>query len=175
MVWDENSPAVEWARQVLPRLASEFFAAGRDIVRSSPTSKELHQLRLAAKRFRYTLELFRQCYDDGLQHQLEALGDLQSRLGSFNDCEVAMGLVKSASPQVAGCEEFLLFLTENGEEKRNACLHYWDKTFDVPGKEQFWLKSLSRPAEEHAGKGRTSRTRPGSKRRGRRKRGGSAG
>jgi CHAD domain-containing protein len=160
---DETISAAECARQVLPGLASEFFAAGRDVVRSSPTPKRLHKLRLAAKRFRYTLELFRQCYEDGLERHLKALGRLQSHLGSFNDCQVAVRLVKSDFKEVSGCQEFLQFLVENGDERRNTCLRYWHRTFDAPGRERFWLESLSSPVKEHASKRPVDQidTRPG--------------
>lgn len=78
---------------ILPVLADDFFAAGRAAAkRHDPES--LHQFRLHAKRFRYTLELFRRFYGSELKHCLEQLRELQQYLGAINDCVTAISLLE---------------------------------------------------------------------------------
>ena len=58
-----QSPTVEAvARRELPRLAEAFFREGRRAASQEASAKQLHKFRLAAKRFRYTLELFAELY-----------------------------------------------------------------------------------------------------------------
>ena len=59
----------------------------------TPHSRRLHRLRLATKRLRYTLELFRPCYGPGLEARLEELRKVQQRLGELNDCVAAWNLL----------------------------------------------------------------------------------
>jgi len=154
LLWDESKPAAECARQVLPKLATDFFSQGRDIVRSSPSAEELHQLRLSVKRFRYTLELFRPCYGNGLEQRLEALKRMQDHLGAMNDCETATSLVQSTLPETTGSEEFLQFLKKRGDEERTSFLGHWQETFDAPGQEEWWVEYLSRPESLASGRAR---------------------
>jgi len=49
---------------------------------------EHHEMRIAAKRFRYTLEAFGALFDDGLKGELRALKRLQDLLGEMHDCDV---------------------------------------------------------------------------------------
>ena len=93
--WDESKPAAESARQVLPKLAARLLLRGpRDRGVDSFASEDLHRLRLNVKRFRYTLELFRPCYGNGLEQRLEALKRMQDHLGAMNDCEATSALIE---------------------------------------------------------------------------------
>ncbi len=49
---------------------------------------EHHEMRIAAKRFRYTLEAFGALFDDGLKGELRVLKRLQDLLGEMHDCDV---------------------------------------------------------------------------------------
>src|SRR5436305_1807320 len=55
--WDERTTAAANARRVLPRLAADYFKEVRDFLATDREPKEFHRMRLASKRFRYTLEL----------------------------------------------------------------------------------------------------------------------
>jgi CHAD domain-containing protein len=150
--WDESRPAAECARMVLPKLAADFFREGRELVAASPSVEELHKLRLAVKRFRYTLELFRPCYGSGLEERLEALKRMQDHLGAMNDCETTIALLQEALSGVAGGDEFRQFLSARcGVEKENF-LRHWRETFDSSGQEDWWVGYLARP--ESLGSGR---------------------
>lgn len=152
MLWEESRPAAECARQVLPKLAADFFHEGRKIVASSPSIKDLHQLRLSLKRFRYTLELFRPCYGSGLEQRLEALKRLQDHLGAMNDCEAAASLVESTLPEADDAGGLLQFLKTRGEQEQEKVLVHWRDVFDAPRQEEWWVEYLTRP--ETMGSGR---------------------
>jgi CHAD domain-containing protein len=81
------------AAVVLPGLAKRFFRAGSKAQASNADPKDLHRFRIRLKRFRYTLELFRPCYEDGLSKRLTQLQALQDHLGRMNDCQTALDLV----------------------------------------------------------------------------------
>jgi CHAD domain-containing protein len=50
--------------------------------------KELHLMRIAAKRLRYTLEIFAPLYPDKLKSYLQASRETQQVLGEIHDCDV---------------------------------------------------------------------------------------
>jgi triphosphatase len=57
--------------------------------------RELHELRIACKRLRYTLELFESELGKGTQPLLKLLSKVQDHLGSLQDTVVLLKLVKS--------------------------------------------------------------------------------
>jgi CHAD domain-containing protein len=86
MKWKSSRNAAENARALLPRLAEKYFKAGRKAAADREMSpKELHRFRMATKRFRYSLELFRPVYGPSLDRQLNALRKLQGVLGKLSD------------------------------------------------------------------------------------------
>ena len=50
--------------------------------------KQHHAMRIAAKRLRYTMELFKPIYEGGLDRGIEAIKQVQSLLGDVHDCDV---------------------------------------------------------------------------------------
>lgn len=50
--------------------------------------KELHLMRIAAKRLRYSLEIFAPLYPDQLERTLEIMRAVQTGLGEIRDCDV---------------------------------------------------------------------------------------
>ena len=61
---------------------------------SSPgEADQHHQMRIAAKRLRYTMELFRPAYEGDLDGCLSAMKKLQDLLGDLHDCDVWLQLL----------------------------------------------------------------------------------
>lgn len=50
--------------------------------------EELHDLRIAAKRLRYAIELFTPCWGEVIEPYAEQIGEMQSHLGELHDCDV---------------------------------------------------------------------------------------
>ena len=94
--WDESAGPAANAGRELPRLVSAYFSTVRAFLAEDPTPPELHQLRLASKRLRYTLELFRPCYPAGLEDRIRALKKLQDWLGEVNDAVASGRLLRGA-------------------------------------------------------------------------------
>jgi CHAD domain-containing protein len=72
--------------------AGEFYEAGDKAATEKSSAKQLHALRLAAKKFRYTLELFAPS-SDAANEWLERIGRVQARLGRINDCRTVRSMV----------------------------------------------------------------------------------
>jgi hypothetical protein len=125
-VWNARLGAAVNARRGLPPLVSAYFRAGREFLASRPSPAQLHELRLATKRLRYTLELFRRCYGPELERYLAELtrempaSPLRDKLEKFLSCEEA-----SRSQRVR---------------------EVWTGQFDAAGREAAWVRYLGRLA-----------------------------
>jgi CHAD domain-containing protein len=151
--WDRAKSAAECARSELPRLAEEYFAAGRKAVKRRTKAETLHAFRLATKRFRYTLELFQPLYGPGLASRLEMLRRVQQYLGDFNDCVITRNLIRQTGGGDVAAKELLERLTEREKQRTRKLVQYWRQTFDAPGAEQGWLRYLRAWAGRRATKG----------------------
>lgn len=69
-----------------PRL--DEFLAYDAIVALPERVTELHEMRIAAKRLRYTLETFGPLFANGLKSWLTAIREAQETLGNIHDCDV---------------------------------------------------------------------------------------
>lgn len=85
MKLDPSQTAADNARTLLPKMARRYFEAGRKAMDHKTPPEDLHAFRLATKRFRYTLELFRPLYGPTLDRYLSALRELQGALGKVSD------------------------------------------------------------------------------------------
>src|SRR5262245_35609467 len=101
--WNGRQSAARNAAEKLPELARAFLAAGGDL--EGKPYREFHRFRLLAKRFRYTLEIFRPCYGPGLEQRIESLRTLQQHLGDLNDCAATEELVMARNDLSAAEQE----------------------------------------------------------------------
>lgn len=134
------------ARRKLPAAMRAYFAEVRELLAANPSPAELHAIRLATKRMRYTLELFRPCYGRGLESRLAELQRLQQLLGEINDCAAAGRLIESAVPPSAGRARLMTFLRRRAAAKARALRREWYERFDAPGREHWWLAYLAHTA-----------------------------
>ena len=93
MKWKPSQSAAESARALLPKLAEQYFEAGRKAAAGYKKPKALHRFRIATKRFRYTLELFRPVYGPSLDRRLKVLRGLQESLGKVSDYQTIRKLL----------------------------------------------------------------------------------
>jgi CHAD domain-containing protein len=142
------------ARQHLPQLVADYFAHGRELLASYPKPVELHALRLATKRLRYTLELFRWCYGPGLATRIAGLRELQQMLGEINDTAAAARtldrVLNGSSPERSRIDGFL---RREGEAKAASFRRHWQEVFDAPGQELWWTSYLARRSKRPERKG----------------------
>jgi CHAD domain-containing protein len=76
----------ELGRFIVERSWDELRERDTDLYRPLK-SKPLHEMRIAAKRLRYALELFAACFGDEAKELAHGLADLQTALGDLHDCD----------------------------------------------------------------------------------------
>jgi CHAD domain-containing protein len=135
--WEAGTSAAANARRELPKLAAGYFAEVRERLAENPSQVELHRVRLATKRLRYTLELFKPCYGPGLETRLAALRAIQQMLGEVNDCVAAVKVL----PRGTKAREFV---ERRGTEKAAEFRTHWAEVFDTAGQERLWVGFLGR-------------------------------
>ena len=147
--WDGRTPPEVNARTHLPQLVTEYFAQCRELLATNPQPAELHALRLATKRLRYTLELFRPCYGPGLATRIAALRELQQLLGEINDTSAAARILGEVwnghSKERTRTESFL---RRQGALKAARFRQQWREVFDAAGQEQWWTRYLARRSRQ---------------------------
>ena len=153
-VWDGSTTAAENAKRVLPRLAIGFFRTGRKLVDENASYEELHAFRLEAKRFRYSLELFRPLYSQGLERRLDSLRQVQQYLGEINDCVTTRALLEAmAAGRSKATAQMFAFLESEATRIAADFRTFWKEKFDLPGQERQWAGYLRRFAGKASGRG----------------------
>jgi len=136
--WDWQAGVAENAKAALPRLAGEFFAEGDMALLAYGDHEALHQFRLHTKSFRYSLELFARGYGFGWQPMLEALRELQDRIGAINDCVVVLQLPEMDAIAMHAVRRLLV-------THERSFGQFWRETFPAKRREQ-WIRLLGRPS-----------------------------
>jgi CHAD domain-containing protein len=136
--------ATRSACRQLPVTVHDYFLVVRKLLAADPPPAELHTVRLATKRLRYTLELFRPCYGPGLEIRLASLQGLQKVLGEINDCAAAERLIVGLAPASAARKRIETFLRRRASVKAVALRKEWHDSFDAPGREHWWIQYLSK-------------------------------
>ncbi len=106
---DPSGGLAENARLILAVRVAEYYAFA-PIVPREDAGEALHDLRIAAKRLRYTLELFRSVFGKAGERQIERVKAMQEELGAIHDHDVRIGLIedelgKAAAEQAVAVNE----------------------------------------------------------------------
>jgi CHAD domain-containing protein len=75
------------ARSAISGGIDAMLALERFVPQAEKT-EEHHQMRIAAKKLRYTLEIFSPLYESGFKESLDSAKETQKRLGEIHDCDV---------------------------------------------------------------------------------------
>ena len=140
--WKLNQSLEANLSRAMPALAEEFFESGTGALAAHANYRKLHQFRLQAKRFRYTLELFEQFYESEMASGAEILKELQDRLGAINDCATTIVILGPDRGAVAALGKLLL--------QRKALLQTYARSQFVPQKLDWWKRWLAQPARSGA-------------------------
>jgi CHAD domain len=89
---DPDAPVIDNARRILAIRIAEFYSFA-PIVPYPEHSEALHDLRISAKRLRYTLELFRPQFGKAGERQIERVKTIQEILGTLHDHDVRIELI----------------------------------------------------------------------------------
>ncbi len=89
---DPEAPVIDNARRVLAVRIAEFYSF-EPVVPHPELSQALHDLRISAKRLRYTLELFRPQFGKAGARQIDRVKAIQELLGTLHDHDVRIDLI----------------------------------------------------------------------------------
>lgn len=92
---DSRLAMEEVAHKILPARASQFLRCGEDAARPNTAAEQLHEFRIALKKFRYSLEAFTEMNGSGAAAWFEQLKRTQQLLGAVNDCRTARSVIAS--------------------------------------------------------------------------------
>ncbi len=89
---DPEASVVENARRVVAVRIAEFYSY-EPVIDHPELSEALHDLRIAAKRLRYTLELFQPRFGESGKRQIDRVKAIQEVLGTLHDHDVRIELI----------------------------------------------------------------------------------
>ena len=141
--------AEDAAAGVLPDLAKKFFDRGKQAVEGGGSADGIHAFRIAAKKFRYTLELFATLYGPPLGTWLERVRSVHALAGGIDDCAaVRKMLARGASGEAVDAE-----LRRKQRKQMEEFLCEWTEIFASPDHSRYWIHYL----QHSAGKRQTAR------------------
>jgi hypothetical protein len=88
-----SATLAENARQILRVRIAEYYSYS-PIVAEERQTEALHNLRISAKRLRYTLELFRAVFGETGEQEIERVREIQELLGQLHDHDVRIALIE---------------------------------------------------------------------------------
>jgi CHAD domain-containing protein len=88
------------ARHALKPRIAELFAFDQ-VIRDPDRVREHHRARIAAKRLRYTLELFADQFGDAGERAIQEMKELQEELGVIHDIDVRIALIDDEGLRLA--------------------------------------------------------------------------
>lgn len=129
------------ATGTLPRLAQRFFEAG-DAASSQDSGDKLHEFRIRAKKFRYTLELFLPLYGPKAEEWMREIKSVQTILGSMNDYRSVFTL----AAEFGSGRKLKASLKRSERRKIRQFRKVWTEHFSHPAAQE-WMRLLRAPGE----------------------------
>ncbi len=137
-LWKDSLNLRENLQRRMPKLARRYFDEGDKALAEGTDWDQMHQFRLQTKRFRYTLETFRELYGPGIEKRIDSLKKLQTYLGDINDCIVTTELLKSSEES----EDVRAKLEDKAAKLTKKLREYWAETFTVGRPRTLWTRYL---------------------------------
>ena len=144
--WNAEHSPPQNARKHLPALVREWFSAGRKSAQEGRSPREFHQFRLATKRLRYTLELFKTIYGRGLVARLKSLSEVQDLLGMANDYHVTALALRERMRFDPALQPVFELLEKRAAEKRGEFRIHWVRMYAPALVEARWVNYFRRNA-----------------------------
>jgi CHAD domain-containing protein len=143
-----NAPEDDFERELrslaasrLPRLAQRFFDGGRAAA-SQHSAQKLHEFRIRAKKFRYTLELFMPLYGQKVEEWTADIKSVQNILGAMNDYRSVLSLATA----FGSGKKLKTGLKRSERRKIGQFRKVWRERFS-PSAAAGWIRLLRRPQE----------------------------
>ena len=128
------------AHHVLYKMTKEFFHTGNRAAEESASPRELHEFRIIAKQFRYTLELFLPICGRRATMRLNQIKAIQANLGDVNDCET----VRLMLADWGGSPRLERLLKKREQKNTEEFRRQWTDAFADPENLHEWLRDLQR-------------------------------
>ena len=125
----------EHARRLLGPMSAEFIKRGNGAAAPHATSSEMHGFRIAAKKFRYTMELFSTNHGLALKARIAQVRRLQTILGDVNDCVTLKDILSG--------DEAASKLDKRQRQKTDQFRKQWAAKFADPPIAAQWVDDLS--------------------------------
>ncbi len=143
-----KKPARENAARLLPKLVRQFVQDLDDALARPLDPRRAHDLRILAKRLRYSLEYFRPCYGETMDSYLAKIRDVQQVLGALNDCRSSRKLLErllSAGNELNGMQKLFGALDHRETELLKEFRQVWRGGLRGAGERQKLLRYLGHP------------------------------
>ena len=140
-IWDADASVRQNVGRRLPKMARKYLASGTQALEGQSSWEEMHEFRLATKRFRYSVELFGPLYGPGVDTRLEDLRTIQTMLGEANDCIVTAAMLGNATETASARER----LQEKAEAKTKKLRAWWRASFHAAAAQERWISYFARP------------------------------
>lgn len=109
------------ARRVLGVRIAEVYSFA-PFIHDPARVTDLHNMRISAKRLRYTLEIFRSCYPPPVENLLDQVKGLQELLGEIHDADVLVPVLQERLASIAAEEDAVLLAQLHAEDNEAARL-----------------------------------------------------
>jgi CHAD domain-containing protein len=136
----------------LPRLAGRFFKEGIRAADPKASAEQRHHFRIAAKKFRYTLELFAEFYGPAAAGWIKQVKEMQTVLGAINDCRTVLELLAS----MGGDSKLEARLKKRQQRKSLEFRRAWEKNFGAAEEAKQWIAELGHTPRKPIARSATS-------------------
>jgi len=110
-----------------------------------------HALRIAAKKLRYTIEVFGPLFPDKLKPAVRGLKTLQELLGEIHDCDVWLQLLSTQDADDPGVLSLFISGKTTRQERHRRLVAEWEETIEGPFRE--YMSSVPGVVPERKGSG----------------------
>jgi hypothetical protein len=102
----------------------------QDSVHMPEAKERQHQMRIAAKRLRYTMEAFEPLYGPELHERIAVIKDLQDRLGELHDSDVWVDMLQAMGVNDAGFDALLHDRMETRVSRYGEFVAVWESLIE---------------------------------------------
>ena len=144
LFWRPGELSALNARSVLPGLFHAYCERGDKIAAEGVKPARLHELRLAGKHLRYSLEIFRPIYGRRMDDLLDSFKRGQSDLGAINDAIATIDWLKAHDlHQTQEARQVRIFLEHRAGKGAGRFVQFWRDHWGLPSFRARWAGYLA--------------------------------
>lgn len=144
-------PAAADPERLMIRMTEKFFRSGDRAAEAHSSTGDLHRFRIQAKKFRYSVELFRPVYGVVADEWVARIKRVQTLLGEMNDFRVTREMVAELGGNAGMAASF----KRKEQKKARAFRELWSEEYS--GEARRWVRSLERTPRKTVGRAGAAR------------------